>query len=204
MKTTLHFLGLVLLALLSLPLVAGSAAAQVDDAVQVTTSVGAIVQSFALPLGSVLALTLLAGAAGSASGSLRRAARALIGLAREDERVAAASTLANLARLAQGIGLSLSLLAAVGAFVLVRQILGDPQNIPAPARVANFLTWSMIPASIGLAAARLWLAPRADALFARAGEARRAFTPGEDFGLFAMIAPVLITLVPFFIEAKPI
>lgn len=204
MKTTLNVIGLLLLTLLSLPLVASGSVATVGDGTDVTYTLGAIADAFAPPFFAVLALTVLAGAAGGSSGSVRRALRALIGLAREEERVAAAGTLANLARLAQGIGLSLSLVAAVSAFVLVRQVLGDPGNAPAPATVASFLTWSVLPAAVGLAAARLLLAPRADAMFARAGAPRRAFTPGEDFGLFAMIAPVLITLVPFFLEAKPL
>lgn len=204
MRTTLHLLGLLILVILSLPLPAGSSAVAVGDATEVTITAGALLQAYAPPLGSVLVLMLLAGAAGSPAGSIRRALRALIGLAHEDERVAAAGTLAQLARLAQGIGLSLSLVAAVSAFVVVRQVLGDPQDMPAPAAVASLLMWSMTPAAIGLAAARLWLAPTADALFARAGEPRRSFTPGEDFGLFAMIAPVLITFVTFFLEAKPL
>lgn len=199
MKTFFTSLGLLILIALSLSLMAPGIPANGDRDLGMTISM--ILQALAPPLAAVLGLSTLLAASGSASGSTRCALRGLLKQVRPGEEERAAVALARIARLCLGVGLALSLAAAAGAYLLSRGLMGGPGNEPPPYAMAMLLNWSLAPAGMGLAVARLWVAPTADLLFARTGGDRRSFAASEDLSLFVMIIPAALTFATLFLKA---
>lgn len=200
MKTLFTSLGLLILVALSMGLMAPGIPATRDGGIGMTMSM--ILQALAPPLAAVLGLSTLLAASGSASGSTRCAVRGLLKQVRPGEEERAAMALARIARLSLGVGLSLSLAAAAGAYLLSRGLMGGPGNEPAPYAMAMLLSWSLAPAGMGIAVARLWIAPTADLFFARTGSDRRSFAASEDLALFVMIIPAALTFATLFLKAS--
>jgi hypothetical protein len=199
-KTTLIVSGLALLVLLPLTLSGVLPIVAVPRTGESGFAALDLVYTLGPPVSAVVFLALFATAAGSPPRSIRTAVRGLLRRVGDDEAAAAARTLARFARAAEVAGLAVSLLASVCAFALMSGALEDPGDPPAPVSLATFLYWSMFPAAGGLVLARLLLAPSADALAARSGDPARTFSPRNDLGLFALVAPVLVMLLSMFIH----
>ncbi len=86
-------------------------------------------------------------------------------------------------------------------FVLQRgEVVGSVDGLSNPAEFAALLNWTLCTAAAGLVLGRLILAPRADRAAAQAGLGMRAFSPGEDLGLFVLAIPFALSQLTLFIS----
>lgn len=175
-----------------------------DEGVGAPRSVANLLVVFLGPGVPVLLLGVV-GAWGVGGGrALRCGARYLCGLDREGEHLHAHHGLRAAARAMVSGGLTLGLLGAAAAFLLV----GDAQSgelVAAPADVAYLLSWALLSPLTALGVGRLVLGVAADGAAVRAGTPeRRAFAGRDDLLLLLFLLPPVMTFTAAMWPAAPI
>ena len=203
MKSLVRVVGLVLLVVLSFPNDPASYL-RADESPLAHVTLAQLTRASAPPLVAIVGLALCISLASMRAARLRAGLGALVREVPATGREDAAATLRLFARALYGSAWIASLLAAVSAFLLLGRVAGDahPDALPSPAFVARLLTWAILAPSLGIASARLWIAPTADALAARAGSDRRTFRPQEELGFLVLIVPVVLTWLVVFTPAE--
>ncbi|MCB9916414.1 MAG: hypothetical protein H6828_14895 [Planctomycetes bacterium] len=89
------------------------------------------------------------------------------------------------------------MLALLAAFALFARVATHESGAPTPlpVQVAELVHWVLGASALGLVLGRLVLGPAADADAATLGLETRAFRPGDELGLFALVAPFVLVLL---------
>ena len=127
----------------------------------------------------------------------------MLGKERPTDGLLVHRTLASAARTLVAAGLFMSLLASVCIYLHIATV--NREVGASPAKIADWITWSIVPGTLALGLGRILLGGCADWASVRAGAPeRRAFKGRDDLALLLYLLPPLLCMYSMFLRFEPI